>query len=346
MNGTLPLLPTSVIGSHATPSWLWTALDAIKEGKYGKTDLRETFDDAVNLAILDMEKADVDIITDGEMRRWYFVQSFYRRMQGIEPDEPLRKVGLYGYDSVPRYRLKEKVTVPKGLGIVEEFQYLKRQTNRRLKATCPGPLTISIHIRDDAVREFYRDRMELFWEFAEVINQELKMLVENGADYIQLDEPSFAIIPGQLKEYVALFNRCVEGVDAKIGFHICFGNLASRPRGKRRFGWMLPELLESKCDQFILEFANREMAELELCQELAQEREIGVGVIDIKSFYRETPEDVAELIRRSLEYVPAEKLWIVPDCGFFQLPRWITVKKLESMVAGTKIVRQELTGSS
>ncbi len=346
MNDTLPLLPTSVIGSHATPSWLWTALDAIKEGKYGKTDLRETFDDAVNLAILDMEKADIDIITDGEMRRWYFVQSFYRRMQGIEPDEPLRKVGLYGYDSVPRYHLTQKVTVPKGLGIVEEFQYLKRQTNRRLKATCPGPLTISIHIRDSAVREFYKDRMELFWEFAEVINQELKTLVENGADYIQLDEPSFAIIPGQLKEYVALFNRCVEGVDAKIGFHICFGNLASRPRGKRQFGWMLPELLESNCDQFILEFANREMAELELCKELAQEREIGVGVIDIKSFYRETPEDVAELIRRSLKYVPAEKLWIVPDCGFFQLPRWVTVKKLESMVAGTKIVRQELTGSA
>lgn len=345
MNNSLPLLPTSVIGSHATPSWLYTALDAIEEGKYGKTDIREVFDDACKVAILDMEQANIDIITDGEMRRWHFVQSFYKQMRGIEPEEPLRKVGLYGYDSVPRYHLKEKVTVPQGLGIVEEFEFLKRQTNRRLKATCPGPLTISIHIRDSAVREFYKDRMELFWEFAEVINQELKALVAAGADYIQLDEPSFAIIPGQLKEYVTLFNRCVEGVDAKIGFHICFGNLASRPRGKRQFGWMLPELLESKCDQFIFEFANREMAELELCRELAQEREIGVGVIDIKSFYRETPEDVAELIRRSLEYVPADKLWIVPDCGFFQLPRWVTVQKLNSMVAGTKIVRQELEGS-
>ena len=342
MSESLPILPTSVVGSHATPSWLWTALDAIKAGQYGETDVRETFNDAVNLAIWDMEKADLDIITDGEMRRWYFVQSFYKQMAGLEPLEPLRKVGLYGYDSVPRYGLKERVQVPHGLGIVEEFQYLKAHTNKPLKATCPGPLTLGIHIREKAVRQFYSDRLEMSWDFAEAINRELKGLVNAGADYIQLDEPSFAIIPGQFDEYIALFNRCVEDVKAKIAFHICFGNLASRPRGKRLYGWTYPGVLAAKCEQFILEFANREMCELELCQELAQEREVGVGVIDIKSFYVETPEDVAERIRSALKYVPPQKLWIVPDCGFFQLPRWLTVAKLKNMVAGTRIVRDEL----
>lgn len=340
---TLPLLPTSVVGSHATPSWLWTALDAIEEGKYGASDIRETFNDAVNMAIWDQEKAGVDIISDGEMRRWYFVQSFYKRMAGLESEEPLRKAGLYGYDSVPRYQPVERVSVPKGLGIVEEFQYLKAHTSRQIKATCPGPLTITIHIRLKDKR-IYKDRLELAWDFADVINAELKALVAEGAEYIQLDEPSFAIIPGQVDEYIALFNRSVEGVKAKIGFHICFGNLASRPRGPRRYGWMFPEVLEANCDELVFEFANREMVELELCKEIAQVKNVGAGVVDIKSFYIETAEDVAAKIRETLEYVPAEKLTIYPDCGFFQLPRWVTFEKLKSMVAGTEIVRKELTG--
>ena len=345
MKENLPLIPTSVIGSHAIPSWFYTALEAIEAGKYGKTDKRELYDDAVSIAIRDMERAGVDVISDGEMKRWHFVQSFYEKMEGIESEEPLRRVGLYAYDSVPRYRLREKVTVPRGLGVVEEFKHLKTQTDKPVKATCPGPLTVTIHLRDSSVREYYRDRLELFWEFAEVVNQELKDLVKAGADYIQLDEPSFAIIPGELKEYLALYNRCVEGVDARIAFHICFGNLGSRPRGKREYGPMVDYLLEAKCDEFVLEFANREMHELELCRVLSEERDIGFGVIDIKSFYRETPNDVADRIRAALQYIPPEKLWVVPDCGFFQLPRWITVMKLRNMVAGTRIVRQELTGS-
>ncbi len=344
MSKTFPLLPTSVIGSHAIPSWLWTVVEAIEAGQYGETDIRETFNDAVNLAIWDMEKAGLDIITDGEMRRWYFVQSFYKRMTGLQTLEPLRKVGLYSYDSVPRYGLKERVSVPCGLGIVEEFKYLRAHTDKPLKATCPGPLTISIHIRENAVRQFYKNRLELAWDFAATINHELRGLEKAGADFLQLDEPSFAIIPGQLKDYVALFNRCVEGIKAKIAFHICFGNLSSRPRGKRQYAWMLPGILEAKCHQFVFEFANREMSELQLFQELSQDREIGVGVIDVKSFHRETPEDVAERIRAALHYIPAERLSVVPDCGFFQLPRWLTVAKLKSMVRGTQIVRSELTG--
>ena len=109
------LLPTSVIGSYATPGWLWTALDEIKAGRYGSTDERETFNDAVNIAIRDQEKAGIDIITDGEMRRFFFVQNFYGRMTGLESQDPLRRTGLYAYDSVPRYIPQERITVPQGL---------------------------------------------------------------------------------------------------------------------------------------------------------------------------------------------------------------------------------------
>ncbi len=337
----IPLLPTTVVGSYALPSWLWTAMEEINKGHYGITDIRETLDDAVNIAILDQERAGVDIITDGEMRRWYFVQGFYKYFKGLAPEEPLRKVGLYGYDSPQRWRAVEKITVPEGLGIVEEFKYLKAHTTKPVKATCPGPLTISIHIRPGTV---YKDRLEMVWEFVPVINKELKALVESGADYIQLDEPSYAIIPGSSKEYVRLFNETVKGVNAKIALHICFGNLASRPRGKREYRWLFPDLLEANAQQFVFEYANREMKEIELWKEVGGERELGAGLIDVKSFYIETPEDVADRIRQTLQYCAPEKLYINPDCGFFQLPRWVSSLKLQNMVAGTKIVRRELAG--
>ncbi len=337
----LPLLPTTVIGSHATPSWLWTAFDEIEKGNYGRTDIRETYDDAVNVAMMDQERAGIDIISDGEMRRFFFVQSFYGRMSGLVDEPPLRKVGVYGYDSPPRYRAVEKVTMPEGLGIIEEYKYAREHTDKPIKVTCPGPLTITIHIRPG---EAYKNRIDLAWELAGVINKELKALVEAGADFIQLDEPSFAIVPGELNEWIDLYNATVEGVDAKLALHVCFGNLGSRPRGKRTYRWMFPGLLEAKAEQIVLEFANREMLESDLWKEFDIDRELGGGVIDIKSFYVESPEDVAERIRELLKYVAPEKLYVSPDCGFFQLPRWLTVLKLQALVKGTELVRQELGG--
>ena len=321
------------------PSWLWTAVGEMDKSNYGRTDIRETFDDAVDVAMLDQQRAGVDIISDGEMRRWYFVQSFYKRMSGIVEDEPPRKVGLYGYDSPPRYHAVEKVAVPEGLGIVEEFRYAKAHSDRPIKVTCPGPLTITIHLRPG---DIYKSRMDMAGEFAGVINAELKSLVREGADFIQLDEPSFAIIPGEFKDWVDIYNAAVEGVDAKLALHVCFGNLGSRPRGKRTYRWMFPDLLEARADQLVLEYANREMSEIGLWKEFGIDRELGAGVVDIKSFYVETAEDVAERIRAILEFVPAEKLYINPDCGFFQLPRWITYLKLKAMVEGTRLVRVEL----
>ena len=127
---TLPAIPTHVMGSHGFPGWFWGALEKIKAGDYGQTDVKETFDDATQLAIRDQERAGIDEVCDGEMRRFFFVQSFYGKMQGLEEIEPLRKTGLYAYDSVPRYRAVGRVSVPTGLGVVDEFKYLKTQTDK------------------------------------------------------------------------------------------------------------------------------------------------------------------------------------------------------------------------
>ncbi len=342
------VLPTSVVGSYALPSWLWTAVDAIRAGQYGQTDIRETFDDAVQIAVRDQERAGVDIITDGEMRRWYFVQGFYDLFTGLERLPPLRTQGVYGYDSPPRYRIVERVTAPKGLGIVDELTFLREHTERPIKMTCPGPLTLTIHMQARPGDAYNGDRVALAYDVAAIVNRELHALADAGASFIQLDEPSYSIIPGETREWVRLYNTAVKGVRDRgvhLGLHVCFGNLSSRPRGKRRYRWMFPTLLEADCDELVLEFANRELVELDLLGEIAQTRDVAAGLVDVKSFYVETPEDVAERIRLALQHVSPEKLTVLPDCGFFQLPRWLAFQKLQAMVRGTRIVRRELLGA-
>jgi 5-methyltetrahydropteroyltriglutamate--homocysteine methyltransferase len=182
---------------------------------------------------------------------------------------------------------------------------------------------------------------------AGIVNRELHLLADAGVTCVQLDEPSFSIIPGEAHDWIGLFNRAVAGVrerGMRVGLHVCFGNLGSRPRGKRKYAWMVPALLDADCDEVVLEFANREMIELEVLRELAATKDVGAGLVDVKSFYVETPEDVAERVRQVLEYVPAEKLTLLPDCGFFQLPRWLAFQKLQRLVQGVAIVRQEITG--
>src|SRR5947207_2643804 len=246
MSPTLPPIPTHVIGSHGFPGWFWTALDKIKAGEYGQTDARETFDDATQLAIRDQERAGVDVVCDGEMRRFFFVQTFYGRMDGLDVIEPLRKTGLYAYDSTPRYRPRQRIEVPKGLGVVDGFRYLKTQTEKPLKATCPGPVTLSIHVQLRPGDPYGGDRLALCWDLVPAVNAELRALVEAGA------------------------------------------------------------------------------------------------VVDVKSFYLETAEDVAERLVLCAKSIPVERLSAVPDCGFFPVPRWVAVEKLTRLVAGTRLARTRL----
>ena len=337
------LLPTSVIGSYATPGWLWTALEEIKSGRYGPTDEKEAFDDAVNMAVRDQERAGVDIISDGEMRRYLFVQNFYGRMTGLREQGPLRRTGFYAYDSVPRYTLTDRITIDEGLGIVDEFRYLQTSTDRPIKATCPGPLTMTIHIRlrDASV---YKSRTELALQFAQAINAELRQLVSAGAAYVQLDEPSAAIVEGSLQDWIDLLNVALDGVEARRCLHVCFGNLLSRPRGQRQYARLFPALAAVDVDEFSFEFANREMTELEILREVDASRDLSVGLVDVKSFWIEPPEVIAERVRRVAGVVALERITVTPDCGFFPVPRWLAFEKLKNMVKGVDLARQQLAG--
>jgi 5-methyltetrahydropteroyltriglutamate--homocysteine methyltransferase len=220
---------------------------------------------------------------------------------------------------------------------VQEFEYLLAHTQKATKVTCAGPLTFGSRIRPNNV---YQNVVEIAEEFARVINTELKALVDAGARFIQIDEPARGNVSGV--EMARLFNLATEGVEAKLAFHICFGNRFGRARFKRRYSDYFPGALEARADQFVLEFASREMAEIEKWREWHDGRELGAGIIDVKSFHPETPEDVAERLRMVLQHADADKVYVNPDCGFGWSPRQMAVGKLHAMVAGTRIVREEL----
>jgi 5-methyltetrahydropteroyltriglutamate--homocysteine methyltransferase len=206
----LPILPTTVVGSHGHPGWWHEGKAAYEAGKWGTYDLEELFNDAADIAILDQERAGVDIITDGEVRRLDgYVDSYYSIIDGLRPVPSARQAGPWGYDQQTRYEAVGKIQVPSGLGIVQEFAYLRAHTTRATKATCAGSLTFGSRVRPGSA---YKDVVEVSEQFAHVINEELKALVDAGAEFIQIDEPARGNVSGQ--EMARLFNMATEGVKA------------------------------------------------------------------------------------------------------------------------------------
>jgi len=338
---TLPLIPTAVVGSHGKPGWWFTLVKAHEAGEAGPGDLDEMFDDAADTAIRDMERAGIDIITDGEVRRLDgYVDSYYAIIKGIRALPIRRKVGPWGYDQQTRYEAVGRIETPAGgLGIVKEFEYLKTHTTRATKATCAGPLTFGSRILPGTA---YGGVVDIAERFAEVINQELKGLVAAGADFIQIDEPARGHVSGE--EMARLYNLATEGVRARLAFHICFGNRFGRSRFDRSYAPYFPGLLKARAEQFVLEFASRELSELELWKKHGDGRELGAGVMDVKGFSQDTPEEVARRIRRVLDVCPAERLTVNPDCGFGWSPRYMCNQKLRALAGGAALVRKELTG--
>ncbi len=335
------MLTTSVIGSYAWPSWFITAVEAIKRGDYGPKDIEETLNDAVDLALRDQEDAGVDVISDGEMRRLgFFTADFYGRLTGLAERPPERRLGPGGHDQRERYDAVEPFDAPDGLGLVDEYTYVRTRTRHPLKVPCPGPYTLAGRI---VPGRLYADRMAVADRFAEIINAELRALVEAGVDFIQLDEPSYAVHKHSPKAFVDLFNQTVEGVEARIGLHLCFGNYIGRPVAHRTYAPLFPHILDVDADEIHMEFANREMAEVELTRQVVEAgKTVAAGLIDVKNYFVETPEIVAERIRKVLAYVPPDRLVVTPDCGLSQTARWAARAKLKAMVEGTKIVRREL----
>lgn len=338
-------LATMGVGSYASPGWLFAFRTAMRDGRPGPDDIEEAFDDATRVVVADQIEAGVDVLCDGELRRQRFVYEMYDRLHGIERVPPGRRLGVPGYDTAPSFMAMERVTAPDGLGLVREFEALRRiAPDRRLKIALPGPLTFAKNIRPALGYERGEEGVEaLLRDLVGIVGAELTALGEAGADFVQLDEPGFANPLAGLStdRGAAAINRTLECASGATAVHVCFGNNASRPFVRRDFGRLMPAMGALACDLLLLEFANREMADLGLLPELAENHAIAAGVIDVKSFHVETPEEVAERIRKVLEFLPAERLLVTADCGFSAIPRWLARDKLKSMVSGAEIVRAE-----
>ncbi|HEV7603783.1 MAG TPA: cobalamin-independent methionine synthase II family protein [Candidatus Limnocylindrales bacterium] len=335
-------LRTSVVGSHARPSWFVAGIAAAERGEFGPADLEEMLDDAVDLALHDQEEAGIDIVSDGEMRRaGFFTAEFYRHLSGVRALPADRRLGAGGHDQQHRFEVLEPIAAPDGLGVVAEYRYAAAHTKRPLKVTLPGPYTLSGRLEYGPGR-IYRERNAAAEAFVPILAAELEGLVAAGADWIQIDEPSPAIHPDAPADFSALFNTAVGVIAgrARLGAHLCFGNYLGRPLARRTYRPVLDAMLGFRVDELVLEFANREMAEVEILAEIASTgRDVAAGIVDVKNSYLETADDVADRIEVVLATgVPPERLSLVPDCGFSQTARAATRAKLHALVAGRDLV--------
>ena len=337
-------LRTSVIGSYPFPGWLEFASQHLDQ--FGSSDLAEMQEDAATAAIMDQVRAGLDVITDGEQCRFDFNLSFYGFLEGIalEPASP-RRFGPPAHDQRGKHEVSGELAAPRGLGTIEEFERLQRLAPEgpRLKMSVPGPFTMSGRLLPN---DRYPDRYALTEALLPLIRKELEDLVAAGCEEICVDEPSMSCYGYQedTKRFVDIFNRTVEPVVGKTRLctHLCFGNFKGHPVGFRRYAPLFPDFLDLEVDELHLEMANREYAELDVIGEVAKRMDVAVGIIDVKSYFIESPELIAEKVRACLEHAPADRLVFAPDCGLSQTARWAAKQKLVNMVEGVRRVRAEL----
>ena len=336
----LPPLPTMGVGSMAAPGWFIASWRAARKGEWGAHDIDELFEDATRVVVADQLETGIDIVSDGELRRQRFVYEMFERLTGLERVAPRRRLGIAGYDMAPHFTVAGEIEAPDGLGAVEEFALLRTLVpDTPLKVAIPGPLTFLQALElDGGGRDDALDRL------AAIVRAELVALAEAGAALVQIDEPGLPRAPHGLSfaEGAEVIGRCLDGVAAQSAVHVCFGNNAGRPFADRRIGPMMDAVQSLPCDVLMFEFANREMAELELMAALAGRFAIAAGVIDVKNFLVEDDAAVARRIDLCLRHIPAEALWITADCGFSALPRYIAKQKLAAMTAGAAQVRAAL----
>jgi 5-methyltetrahydropteroyltriglutamate--homocysteine methyltransferase len=338
-----PLIPATVIGSWAFPGWYAKFCDdaARQPDLFGADDRAEAVRDAVRLAIDDQLRAGADRITDGEMQRVDFNLGFYDYLEGIRPLPPARRWGAPAHDQRSKYVCVAPLAAPRGLGLVEEYQRLRQWTDAPVKMPIPGPFTLAGCLTGGDV---YRDRDEITAALLPIINREMKELVRLGVDFIQLDEPSFACHPDRPERFLELIARTVEGVNAFLSIHMCFGNYRGRAVGWRSYRPLFPHLARAPVQQLALEFASREMAEIEVAREIRPPLQLAAGLVDVKNTWVEPPELVAQRVRTVLQHIAPEQLSVTPDCGFSQTARHVACKKLANMVEGVRIVRKQLRG--
>jgi 5-methyltetrahydropteroyltriglutamate--homocysteine methyltransferase len=338
------MLVTSVVGSYPQPEWL---IDRKRLGerlpprvrarelwRVSEPLLEEAQDDATRLAVQDMERAGIDVITDGEMRRESYSNRFATALEGVDLDEPGVALDRTGHENpVPRV-----VGAIRRAGAVEvrDVEFLRSITDRRIKITVPGPFTMTQQAQND----YYSDDRSLAVAYAAAVNEELRDLKAAGADIVQIDEPYLQARPEAAREYaVEAINRALDGIDGETVLHTCFGYahiVHDRPAGYP----FLCELDDCRATHISLEAAQPNL-DPEVLRNLP-DKAIVLGVLDLGSGEVETPKVVAGRIRRALAMVPPERLDVAPDCGMKYLPRERAFRKLEAMVAGTRLVREDL----
>ena len=337
-------LRSSVIGSYPFPSWLEFASQHLAE--FGRADVSEIQNDAVIAAVHDQVEAGLDVITDGEQTRLDFNLSFYGYIEGLELEAASpRKFGPPAHDQRGKHAITGELRAPRGLGVVDEFKRLQRlaPAGPTLKASVPGPYTLSGRL---VPNRQYADRWAVTEALLPIVRQELEDLVAAGCREISVDEPSMSCYAYKEdpRRFVDIFNRTVESVfgHTRLCTHLCFGNFKGRAIGPRRIAPMFPAFLDFKADEMHVEMASREFAEIELITQIAKRMDAAVGIIDVKSYYLETPENIADRVRLCLKHAPADKLVFAPDCGLSQTARWAAQPKLRAMVAGIRQVKKEL----
>jgi 5-methyltetrahydropteroyltriglutamate--homocysteine methyltransferase len=337
------MLVTTVVGSYPQPDWL------IDRGRLGdrlpprvrarelwrvpEPLLEEAQDDATRLAVQDMERAGVDVITDGEMRRESYSNRFATALDGVDLDEPGVALDRTGHENpVPRVVGPIRRTRPVE---VRDVEFLRSLTDRRIKITVPGPFTMTQQAQND----HYRDERRLALAYAEAVNEELRDLKSAGADVVQIDEPYLQARPERARGYaLEAIDRALQGIEGETVLHTCFGYahiVHDRPSGYP----FLRELNECAATHLSLEAAQPDL-DPEVLRDLP-DKTIVLGVLDLGSTEAETPEAVAGRIRRALTIVEPERLVVAPDCGMKYLPRELAFRKLQSMVAGARLVGED-----
>ncbi len=337
------LFPTTLVGSFPQPDWL---IDRAKlAGRFpprvrarelwrvAPDYLEQAQDDATRLAIRAQETAGLDIITDGEIRRESYSNRFATALEGVDLDNPGTALDRSGHPNpVPRIvgRIRRKHPVE-----VEDLKFLRRHTDRRVKMTVPGPFTMSQQAQND----FYDSDEAAAMDYAVAVNEEIRDLFAAGADIVQLDEPYMQARPEKARQFgLKALNRALEGVKGVTAVHICFGYAAiihQRPSGYS----FLPEFAGCACRQISIETAQSKLD----CSVLSKlkGKAIMVGCIDLNDMQVETPQTVAQRIRRALPYVAKESVILAPDCGMKYLPREVAEGKLRAMVEAAKLLRAE-----
>ena len=337
------LLPTTVVGSYSVPEWLERLKTEYYQRRISAQHLAEINEVAIKAAVKDQELAGIDIVSDGELRRDNDVDYFLARIPGVHIPRHAKTDYFDYYDAevtrpLPELAEGSPEEPAASLGLAADFLFTRQLTQKPVKFSFTGPFSLSRRIRDQA----YAEPGELVRALARRLNAEARELAGAGADLLQIDEPFLAGYPDQVDLAIEAVNIVTEGVPVTWALHVCYGNRYARPSWEGHYDFLFPAVKAARVDQVVLEFARKGLDDLRLIQQHGWDKWLGLGVVDVKNPEVEPAELVASRIRRALEYVPADRLMINPDCGLRHLAPEVARQKLRAMVAGAAMVRAEL----